>query len=226
MGNTIKADALFTVLTVASTFAGSDKTLPMLTAVRLDFTESQVTGAGTDRFVLGVQRADYSGEAFSALITTDDVKTIARVAKTATRDRGWREAEIEIQREKSWPAGADYRDPAAAVERADGRVVSVSFRFNSGEAITVQTLDSEFPKYKQLIPADVIAMGDDIATVKGFNASYLAKFAKVPGSYQMKLIVGKDTRPSVVSIGDDFIGLIMPVRLADWNGYARPAWLD
>lgn len=225
MGNTMKADALHTVLTVASTFAGSDKTLPMLTAVRLDFTESQVTGAGTDRFVLGVQRADYSGEAFNALIAQDDVKTVTRIAKTATRDRNWREAEIEIQREKSWPAGADYRDPAAAVERADGRVTHVTFRFNSGESITVQTLDVEFPKYARLIPA-----GDDVDTdsadTKGFNASYLAKFAKVPGSHQMKLIVGKDTRPSVVSIGDDFIGLIMPVRLADWNGYARPAWLD
>lgn len=226
MGNTLKAVNLHTAITTAKLFAGNDATLPMLNAVRLEFAESQLVAVATDRFVLGVQRVDYSGEAFAVMLSAPDVVNLARIAKTATRDQQWRDVEVEITREQFWPAGADSRTDAPT-ERPDGRVATVAFRFNSGEAITIQTLDVEFPKYRQLIPSDDTVTVDP-AGVKGFNAGYLAKFSKVPGSHQMVVSVGKPGKPAVISIGDDFIGLIMPVRLADYAGatYSRPGWLE
>ena len=36
----------------------------------------------------------------------------------------------------------------------------------------------------------------------------------------------RGTKPSVVRIGDDFIGLIMPVRVPEGTDWTRPEWLD
>jgi hypothetical protein len=58
-----------------------------------------------------------------------------------------------------------------------------------------------------------------------FDASKLAQFAKVPSHERMSMWI-RGTKPTVVRIGDDFIGLIMPVRTPDGTEYVWPAWLD
>lgn len=59
--NTLKAKALFTVLSDALLFTSPPSArLPFLEAVRLEFGQGQLVAAATDRFVLGVSRVDYT----------------------------------------------------------------------------------------------------------------------------------------------------------------------
>ncbi len=167
MGNVMQASDIYSALNTAQQFASSDQTLPMLNAVLLEFSEDMVLAAATDRFTLGVQRADYAGEAFDVVLSLADVKTLLRIAKTATRDVGWRTVEIDVRRQRVWGPGEDYRDETAGAETGDVR--AVVFKFASGESIELSALDAEFPKYRQLIPAadaDHLRQGHT-AAVKG-----------------------------------------------------------
>jgi hypothetical protein len=206
MGNTMKAVDLHRVVTEAKNFAGRDATLPSLQNVRLEATETQLVAVATDRFLLGVSRADYAGEAFTVGIEAPQVDALARMAKTPNRDALWREVTIE--------------------RREDDSHSVVEFRFNSGEAITVTPSAHEFPKYQQLIPTTTLLETEtvDESPVVGFNAANLARFAKIDGSHAMRVYT-RGSKPTVVLIGANFIGLIMPVRIPDGPAYQRPAWL-
>lgn len=207
MGNTLKSNDLHRVLTEAKLFTSRDDTLPMLGCVRLEATETQLTAAATDRFLLGVSRADYAGEAFTVNIEGPDVDTLTRIAKTSKRDAEWREVTIE---------------------RTDD-TRSIVYGFNSGESLTITASDQEFPKYRQLIPdTDMVdTETTSLGTEFGFDASKLARFAKIDGSHVMR-VYPRGAKPTVVLIGEDFLGLIMPVRLGEDHrqGYRRPAWID
>jgi DNA polymerase III sliding clamp (beta) subunit (PCNA family) len=207
MGNTMKAADLHPVITEAKNFAGRDATLPMLQNVRIEATETQLVAVATDRFLLGVSRADYAGEAFTVSIEGQQVDALLRMAKTASRDAQWREVTIE--------------------RRDDDSHNVIEFRFNSGEEITVTPSAHEFPKFRQLIPTTTLLETETLheSPVIGFNAAYLAKFAKIAGAHAMRVYARGD-KPTVVLIGDDFVGLIMPVRVAeDLRAYQRPAWI-
>jgi len=78
--------------------------------------------------------------------------------------------------------------------------------------------------FRQLLPLSFDATGQQQAAT-GYNATQLAKFAKVSGSSSMALISQGPGKSTVVTIGTEFIGVIMPRRLEDY-GYVRPAWLD
>jgi hypothetical protein len=178
--------------------------------VRLEATESAIIAVATDRFVLGVSRADYTGEAFVATLDRAHVETLIKIAKTAKRDAQWREVTVEI-------VDTVHKYEPTAME----------FRFTSGESLTVRTSDHDFPKFRQLIPSATLLETEDVTPTKlaGFDASKLAQFAKVPGHARMSMWI-RGTKPTVVRIGDDFIGLIMPVRTPDGTEYVWPAWLD
>lgn len=203
MGNTMKASDLHRIVTVAKAFSSTDATLPMLGAVRLEATESTITAAATDRFVLGVSRSDYTGEAFVATLDRTHVDTLAKMAKTVNRDTNWREAEITVGEN------------------------TLEFRFTTGESLSVRVSDHEFPKFRQLIPSATELETENVTPDKlaGFDASKLAQFTKVPGHDRMSMWI-RGCKPTVVRIGDDFIGLITPVRIAeDCRTYQRPAWI-
>jgi hypothetical protein len=207
MGSTMKAADLHRVITEAKNFAGRDATLPMLQNVRIEATETQLVAVATDRFLLGASRADYAGEAFTVSIEGQQVDALLKMAKTVSRDTQWREVTIE--------------------RRGDESHKLVDFRFNSGEAITVTPSAHEFPKYGQLIPTTTQLETETRheSPVIGFNAANLAKFAKIDGARAMRVYPRGD-KPTVVLIGEDFAGLIMPVRIAeDHRAYQRPAWM-
>jgi hypothetical protein len=207
MGNTMKAVDLHRVITEAKNFAGRDATSPMLQNVRIEATETQLLAVATDRFMLGASRADYTGEAFTVSIEGQQVDALMRMAKTASRDMQWREVNIE--------------------RRDDDSDSVIEFRFNSGEALTVTPSAHEFPKYGQLIPTTTLLETESPheSTVIGFNAANLAKFAKIDGAHAMR-VYSRGDKPTVVLIGDDFAGLIMPVRIPDdRRTYLRPAWM-
>jgi DNA polymerase III sliding clamp (beta) subunit (PCNA family) len=210
MGNILKAADLRRILTVAKTFASTDATVPAINAVRIEASESTIIAVATDRFVLGVVPADWTGEAFIATLDGTHVETLIKMAKTAKRDAQWREVTVEI---------------VDTVHKYEPTVIE--FRFTTGESLSVRTSDHDFPKFRQLVPSAILLETENVTPTKlaSFDASKLAQFAKVPGHERMSMWI-RGTKPTVVRIGDDFIGLIMPVRTPDGTEYVWPAWLD
>lgn len=211
--NTMKAKALHTALSDAVLFTASPSArVPFLEAVRLEFGGGQLVAVATDRFVLGASRVEYSGEAFMMMVAGGDAKALVKMAKTAKRDERAREVTIEVA-----DAGAQ-----------------VTFRFSTGESLMVRGADVQFPKWRQLIPTDTSRMGGIVGM--GYVPANMARFAKARAEEQstgaMMVVFPSVTSsgvpgPSAIRIGEDFVGMLMPVRAPgdEWT-YHRPGWLD
>jgi hypothetical protein len=188
--------------------------LPFLEVIRLEFGGGQLVASATDRFVLGVSRVEYTGAAFDMMLSSSDAKTLIRFAKTAKRDEAVREVTIEV-------AGVDALPQA-------------TFRFSTGESMTVRGQDYTPVKWRQLMPADSARMGGIVGM--GYTPALLAKFTKVrvdEAGAGAKMVVcpsvTSDGRPgpTAIRIGENFVGLLMPVRPLsgeDWT--YEPARVD
>jgi DNA polymerase III sliding clamp (beta) subunit (PCNA family) len=206
MGNTMTATDLHRVLHNAVLFTAPNKVnIPMISAVRLEFSGDQVLSVATDRFVLGVSHADYTGEEFDVLIGRDDADRIAKLAKTK-------------------PTTRNYGEPprSVAIEH-DGN--TITFTFTTGEALTINTLDCQFPKFRQLLPSETDEPASPAYTA--VDPARLAQFTKVvPHSddeHGMSVTLTKPERPVMVQVGDHFVGALMPVK--GYQAWNRPAWL-
>lgn len=208
---TLKSVDLHRVLSDALLFAESSGTIPAIGGVRLETTSAgdgvNLLAVATDRFTLGVSRADASGDmlADGLTIAGDDVKNVIRIAKTIKRDESWREVTVDT-------GDAD-------------NVRTVTFTFTSGEAITVHVVDAAFPAYRQLFPTFDAAQALPAGAGIGVTSVYLAKFGKLAASHGRTMSIhpylkaGGGIGPVVVTVGDDFHGLIMPVRCGDGNAH-------
>ena len=114
--------------------AGRDDTLPMLTGIRVEISGETVVLAATDRFRLAVRELTWS--ALSADIQASvlvPAKTLAEAAK----------------------AGIDGSDVRLALGAGTGvgkdGLLGISY---NGKRSTTRLLDAEFPKFRQLLPAE------------------------------------------------------------------------
>ena len=121
--------------------AGRDDTLPMLTGIRVEISGEKVVLAATDRFRLAVRELTWSTESadIEAAVLVP-AKTLAEAAK----------------------AGADGADVhlSLGAGSAVGKEGLLGIR-SEGKRSTTRLLDAEFPKFRQLLPAEHTA----IATV-------------------------------------------------------------
>lgn len=214
--NMLKAKALHTALSDAVLFTTARAVgLPMLEGIRLEFGGGHLVAVATDRFTLGASRVDYDGVAFDMLLGGDDAKKLIALAKTGKRDEGWREVVVEV-------TDADT-------------VPRVTFRFTSGESMTVRGSELDFPKWRLLIEEDHSRMGSVVGA--GYDPSRLARFAKVrpeeAGGRGGRMIlyptVSGNGRPGMtaIRIGDNFVGAMLPERpdVGDAWPYDRPGWV-
>jgi hypothetical protein len=216
----IRADELHRLLSDVLPFAGTDDTLPMLRCVHIESDGKRLLAATTDRFTMGVSKVDIPEggdhgvlQDVQFLLGPTDVSTLIKIAKTVKRDIYSRF--VTISKIGEIPPGCTVP------------TFTYRFAFFSGESITVKPFDAEFPKFKQLIPS-----GEPIArAMSAFTASYLAKFDKVANDSGRIQIYSFDdneyggAKPTVVLIGNNFIGMIMPVRCPEGAGYRKPGWL-
>ncbi len=207
---TLKAHDLHTVMQDALAFASTDATLPVLNGIRIETVQRgaivDVIAVATDRFTLGVSRADGSGDILPEFnLTASDAKNVVRIAKTVARMQSYRTVDVETD---------DYTQ-------------NVVFTFSSGESVTVRKSDHKFPHWRQLFPSDDAGMADDVSGI-GYTPEYLAKFGKVAASKRNPMrFFPRAMKPGVVMIGDDFMGIIMPVKIpGDTNRgtYSKPVW--
>lgn len=148
LAGTVAADVLAEAVAQVAVAAGRDDTLPMLTGVRLEIEGSQLTLAATDRFRLAVRELewtpgdDLAGVSSAVLIPS---RTLAEVAKTL--------------------AGAGT--VGIALSAGDGMLGITG----GGRRATTRLLDAEFPRFRQLIPAEhtssaVVEVGPLVEAIK------------------------------------------------------------
>jgi len=121
--------------------SGRDDTLPMLTGVRVEIEGSMVVLAATDRFRLAVRSftwtPDTDGVSLAVLVPA---KTLAESAKTLTGGAG----EVQLALGTTGTGGGDGLLGLAG----------------SGRRTTTRLLDAEFPKFRQLLPAEHAAVAE------------------------------------------------------------------
>jgi DNA polymerase-3 subunit beta len=132
--------------------AGRDDTLPMLTGIRVEISGDTVVLAATDRFRLAVRELTWSAASpdIEAAVLVP-AKTLAEAARAGTDG-----AEVRL----SLGAGAGVGK--------DG-LLGIS---GNGKRSTTRLLDAEFPKFRQLLPAEHTA----VATI---NVSELTEAIKL-----------------------------------------------
>lgn len=215
-----KSSDLFRVMSDALQFASAPIGVPAIEAVRIETTPNDaetvnLIGVATDRFVLGVSRVIASGDAgVGFTLATADVKNVLRIAKTSKRDAGWRRVTAEV----------------------DADAGRISFLFSSGEQVTVKAMSDDFPSWRQLLIANPDAMARPAGGL-GVDPLKLATFSRVAAAKEspMRMFPGVDDvgrlKPVHIIIGDDFYGLVMPVRAPADSGsqlfaHGTPGWLS
>ena len=129
LAGTVPADRLAEAVGQVAVAAGRDDTLPMLTGVRLEIDGTRLTLAATDRFRLAVRELDWSPEdTEQETAVLIPARTLAEVAKTL----------------------GGSGTIALALSAGDG-MLGVS---GGGRRATTRLLDAEFPRFRQLIPAE------------------------------------------------------------------------
>ena len=125
----VRGDVLAQSVQQVAVAAGRDDTLPMLTGIRLEIDGPRLTLAATDRFRLAVRELEWTPED-SGLTTAVLIpaRTLADVAKTL--------------------AGAGPVE--LALSAGDGMLGITG----GGRRATTRLLDAEFPRFRQLIPAE------------------------------------------------------------------------
>ena len=129
LAGSVAAEELAQAVSQVAAAAGRDDTLPMLTGIRMEIEGPRLTLAATDRFRLAVRELEWEpedSEQSSAVLIP--ARTLSDVAKTLT---GAGRVEIALS------AGEGMLGLTGAGRRA-----------------TTRLLDAEFPRFRQLIPAE------------------------------------------------------------------------
>ncbi len=118
--------------------AGRDDTLPMLTGIRVEISGEKVVLAATDRFRLAVRELTWSTE-------SADIEAAVLVPAKTLAEAG--------------KAGADGADVhlSLGAGSAVGKEGLLGIR-SDGKRSTTRLLDAEFPKFRQLLPAEHTAI--------------------------------------------------------------------
>jgi DNA polymerase III subunit beta len=129
LAGTVPADRLAEAVGQVAVAAGRDDTLPMLTGVRREIDWTRLTLAATDRFRLAVRELDWAPEdTEQETAVLIPARTLAEVAKTL----------------------GGSGTISLALSAGDG-MLGVS---GGGRRATTRLLDAEFPRFRQLIPAE------------------------------------------------------------------------
>ena len=129
----IPADVFTEAVNQVATAAGKDDTLPMLTGVRVEIDGSQVTLAATDRFRLAVRTLAWDTTMVDSAAVLIPARTLVNTAKSHSATSPVRLA------------------LGASDDIAGSGLIGVH---DTDRHTTSRLLDAEFPKFRQLLPAE------------------------------------------------------------------------
>ena len=134
----VAADLFTEAVGQVAVAAGRDDTLPMLTGIRVEIAGDKVVLAATDRFRLAVRELTWStnspGVDAAVLVPA---RTLAEAAKAVTPG-----SEVHLALGSGATVGED-------------RLLGIR---SAGKRSTTRLLDTEFPKFRQLLPAEHTAL--------------------------------------------------------------------
>lgn len=133
----VSAELFAEAIAQVAVAAGKDDTLPMLTGIRIEISGETVVLAATDRFRLAVRELTWStsGSGTEAAVLVP-AKTLSETAKTATV------TDVHL---------------ALGAGNAVGKEGLLGIR-SEGKRSTTRLLDTEFPKFRQLLPEEHTAI--------------------------------------------------------------------
>ena len=134
----VPADLFTVAVGQVAVAAGRDETISMLTGIRVEISGSKVVLAATDRFRLAVRELTWS-------TTSPDVEAAVLVP-----------AKMLAEAAKAVTSGSDVH-LALGTGSAVGDARLLGMR-SAGKRSTTSLLENEFPKFRQLLPAEHTAM--------------------------------------------------------------------
>ncbi|BBY55866.1 DNA polymerase III subunit beta [Mycobacterium koreense] len=135
---TLPADVFGEAIGQVAVAAGKDDTLPMLTGIRMEISGETVVLAATDRFRLAVRQVTWSaGSSDIQAAVLVPAKTLSEAAKSGTHG-----ADVHL----ALGGGTDVGTEGLLGISGDGK------------QSTTRLLDAEFPKFRQLLPAEHAAV--------------------------------------------------------------------
>ncbi|PQM45940.1 DNA polymerase III subunit beta [Mycobacterium talmoniae] len=133
----VAADVFAEAIGQVAVAAGRDDTLPMLTGIRVEISGETVVLAATDRFRLAVRELTWSAGADIEAAVLVPAKTLAEAAKAGVDG-----SEVHLSLGTGSSVGSEG-------------LLGIS---SNGKRSTTRLLDAEFPKFRQLLPAEHTAV--------------------------------------------------------------------
>lgn len=199
----LQTNELVRILKEAALFAAANGEIPVINAVHVEARGRELVAVATDRFTLGASKTelDEPGQ-FLAALSLRQVKTITQLA------------------------GAGKQCFSNVAINADDKTVRVAF--SSGETLTLPTEVERGAHHAWLKLLDSVP-DTEPSKAMDVNPQLVAKFARLQGSRasRMRMHFFGHAKPIRVSVGDSFVGLVMPVRMPDEASmdWAAPEWL-
>ena len=177
---------------------GTDDTLPMLCGIHLESDGRYLYAAATDRYTIAVARRpladDGTPEPWTAFLTTADLKAVHAI--TPPRSNG---------------TATLHLDNTHLNVRIGEHTLTLPDRTKEA---------ASFPKWRPLL-ADALACEPHLTDDLRLQPSFLARWSKSAATGErwtpLTIWASAPDKPVVLARGEDFIGLLMPVR------YDRPA---
>lgn len=179
--------------------ASSDRYMPVINVVQLELTAHRFLAVATDRYSIGVCRAELTDwvedaekvEETVAFLRPDDLKRLFAFLRPRRTEAA------------TWTLSAD----------------SLSVSIAEGDSLTLRTVDTfgNFPNWRSVVKQHANKAAEPGAPV-GFTARIVEHFnatAKALGDDQMAWHFAGPLQPALVRVGDTFLGLIMPRRMTD-----------
>jgi len=190
----VSADLFAEAVGQVAIAAGRDDTLPMLTGIRVEISGDKVVLAATDRFRLAVRELTWSTAApdVDAAVLVP-AKTLAEAAKSVT-------------------SGSDVH-LALGSGAAVGEERLLGLR-SGGRRSTTRLLDTEFPKFRQLLPAEHTAVATIGVAEMAEAIKRVALVADRGAQVRMELADGTLR----LSAGADGVGLAEEELAVDFAG--------
>jgi len=193
---TFKADELRRLLANASLFACKDDTLPSICVVHFTWDHNQLFAVATNRYIFAWEESfpvQSKGRGSFSVSVKGDVKRILAML----------------------PKKTEYRPEHEVTVEYDAEARQATFTFE-GNAVKVSTECGEFPRnWRRFSEGFIYGPRDGIS----FNATFLALFAKVETEESdpnntVRLAFQEGNKPSLVSKGEHFSAVLIPVRAA------------
>jgi len=184
---------------------GKDDTLPVLTGIKFEWSNNEITVITTDRYrmAIGVTRKEsYAvtvGEGGFLLPRT----VAAELVKVLPKKISWNNSEHDM-----------------VTVTLVGDTVTIEYG-DPGERIVrpVRTIDGEFPKWRSLVPTDEM-LSQGSVTFASYNPTYLADVAKIPHwkDAPARFRFTTNVKPAMLDYVEAHNGvkwdyLLMPVRI-------------